>query len=298
MARQGLTFTWDRASSIPNETLRAANLSAESYVVYKVKTTAPKRYVVRPPQGFVRPGQEASIKVTMVKEDAADLWKNGRQSDGDVNSEDKFLVQTALVNQEFFVNELSGGDEKQVGAVLAELFKKLGADDKKGDGPKKIKSVKLTTKFAFSVDMAASEEGPRAASVPASALAASASPTGAASTMAPAPAAPAAASSRFAGEGGASELAALRQKHDDLVSSTVGLTAERDALQQENTKLKGALSKAELSLVAAKSAGAASGGGSGGGGGAVVTKEAAGGFGLGQVLVVALAAFLAGKLFM
>ena len=39
----------------------------------QVKTTAPKRYVVRPPQGVILPGMSAKITLTMVGKDAESL---------------------------------------------------------------------------------------------------------------------------------------------------------------------------------------------------------------------------------
>jgi hypothetical protein len=45
----------------------------------QVKTTAPKRYVVRPPQGCIEPGKSAVIKMSMVSKDSEQLWRDASE---------------------------------------------------------------------------------------------------------------------------------------------------------------------------------------------------------------------------
>ena len=113
----------------------------------KVKTTAPKRYVVRPPQGCLASGGSGSIKLSIVAKDSEALW---RESAAEAKIDDKFLVQTAVVTNEYYYDNLKGLDEKAVGAVLTGLWKELGDYDKAaGKEGKKIKSSKLKIKFDF-----------------------------------------------------------------------------------------------------------------------------------------------------
>jgi len=252
--------------------------------VYKVKTTAPKRYIVRPPQGVVLPGQEGSITLAMVKEDAAMLWREQLETGGDVRSDDKFLVQTAEVSREYYDAELAGRDEKAASATLADLWKQLEADDKKGGGAKKIKSSRLTARFAFNANAAAEQlqrdqrgayggGGERGS---------------------------------FGGGGGATDdLVALRHKFTVLFDYMHVVEGERDLLRQENAKIAKAVGEAEAAVAKAKAQAAATapaakdgkGHAAAAAGGATAVDDLAPGFGLVQVLVVALAAFLAGRIF-
>ena len=63
---------------MPKAALKATNASGY-YIAYKVKTTKPKRYVVRPPQGIVLPEQGAEIMLTMVPGDANALWHEANE---------------------------------------------------------------------------------------------------------------------------------------------------------------------------------------------------------------------------
>jgi len=63
----------------------------QSVVSFKVKTTAPKRYIVRPNTGLIEPGMSHAIKVVLnfAKEEAV----------GDT-IEDKFQIQSVVVNSD------------------------------------------------------------------------------------------------------------------------------------------------------------------------------------------------------
>lgn len=60
----------------------------EEYVAFKVKTTNPKKYCVRPNTGVVLPGAGCEVTVTMQAQKEAPL---------DMQCKDKFLVQSAVV---------------------------------------------------------------------------------------------------------------------------------------------------------------------------------------------------------
>ena len=68
--------------------------NSAKHIIYKVKTTKPKRYVVRPPQGVVLPGEKAEIFLTMVPADALKLWNdalNQSRSGGKFGLATKYL---------------------------------------------------------------------------------------------------------------------------------------------------------------------------------------------------------------
>eukprot|EP00246_Nothoceros_aenigmaticus_P012079 TRINITY_DN357_c0_g1_i1.p1 TRINITY_DN357_c0_g1~~TRINITY_DN357_c0_g1_i1.p1 ORF type:complete len:257 (-),score=47.52 TRINITY_DN357_c0_g1_i1:403-1173(-) len=88
--------------------LRLVN-ATDSYVAFKVKTTSPKKYCVRPNTGIVLPQASADVTVTMQAQ---------REAPPDMQCKDKFLVQSVLapqgmqskdVNQELFNKD--GGHE-------------------------------------------------------------------------------------------------------------------------------------------------------------------------------------------
>ncbi|XP_023636883.1 vesicle-associated protein 1-3 isoform X3 [Capsella rubella] len=73
-------------------------------VAFKVKTTNPRKYCVRPNTGVVLPGDSCNVTVTMQAQKEAPL---------DMQCKDKFLVQTVIVSD--------GTTSKD---VLAEMFTK------------------------------------------------------------------------------------------------------------------------------------------------------------------------------
>ncbi|KAF2742394.1 VAMP-associated protein [Sporormia fimetaria CBS 119925] len=71
-----------------SQTLRLHNPHSDS-VAFKVKTTAPKQYCVRPNSGRIEPGEQVEIKILLqaMKEDPP----------ADTRCRDKFLVQSVLI---------------------------------------------------------------------------------------------------------------------------------------------------------------------------------------------------------
>jgi len=298
-----LTFNWEKPSDAPVALLHANNTSPTSYIAYKVKTTAPKRYVVKPPQGCIEPGQVAVIKLTMVGKDANALWAEALDSGGEVKSDDKFLVQTCLVSSKFYFEELADQDDKAQSGALQKLWKTLAEEDKKEKEKKQIKSAKLTTNFVFPNNMSAisgTADLPQASQAPPSRMQ-QASP----SDGGPPDSATAAIQAHSVGESASStsvpgspeqvfsELAALRKKYDDLVAYTVVLTGERDFLQQDceekTNELRGL--QAEVAKAGAK------GGGSATAEQVKQVAENATGFAFLHVLIVGLVAFVFGRFF-
>lgn len=77
--------------------LRLVNVTSE-YVAFKVKTTSPKKYCVRPNTGVVPPQSSAEVTVTMQAQ---------REAPPDMVCKDKFLVQSVTVPQGSSTKDLS-----------------------------------------------------------------------------------------------------------------------------------------------------------------------------------------------
>lgn len=77
--------------------LQLSNTS-DSYVAFKVKTTSPKKYCVRPNTGLVLPGATCEITVTMQAQ---------RDAPPDMQCKDKFLVQSVVVSDGFLEQDIS-----------------------------------------------------------------------------------------------------------------------------------------------------------------------------------------------
>ncbi|XP_042427341.1 vesicle-associated protein 1-2-like isoform X3 [Zingiber officinale] len=63
---------------------------SDNYVAFKVKTTSPKKYCVRPNSGVVLPRSTCDVIVTMQAQ---------REAPPDMQCKDKFLVQSVIVDQ-------------------------------------------------------------------------------------------------------------------------------------------------------------------------------------------------------
>ncbi|XP_034684953.1 vesicle-associated protein 1-2-like isoform X2 [Vitis riparia] len=78
------TFELKKQSSCSIHLVNKADL----YIAFKVKTTSPKRYCVRPNTGVVKPNAECDVMVTMQAQ---------RVAPPDMQCKDKFLIQSTVV---------------------------------------------------------------------------------------------------------------------------------------------------------------------------------------------------------
>ncbi|KAJ0252762.1 Vesicle-associated protein 2-1 [Hirschfeldia incana] len=76
--------------------LKVSN-KTESYVAFKVKTTSPKKYFVRPNTGVIQPWDSCIIRVTLQAQ---------REYPPDMQCKDKFLLQSTIVPPHTDVDEL------------------------------------------------------------------------------------------------------------------------------------------------------------------------------------------------
>ncbi|RZB78191.1 Vesicle-associated protein 2-1 isoform B [Glycine soja] len=71
--------------------------NSENYVAFKVKTTSPKKYFVRPNTAVVQPWDSCIIRVTLQAQ---------REYPPDMQCKDKFLLQSTTVNPNTDVDDL------------------------------------------------------------------------------------------------------------------------------------------------------------------------------------------------
>ncbi|CAL0314326.1 unnamed protein product [Lupinus luteus] len=92
--------------------LKVAN-NTESYVAFKVKTTSPKKYFVRPNTGVIQPWDSCIIRVTLQAQ---------HEYPSDMQCKDKFLLQSTIINSNTDVDELPPDTfSKESGNTIEEL---------------------------------------------------------------------------------------------------------------------------------------------------------------------------------
>jgi MSP (Major sperm protein) domain len=160
----------------------------------QVKTTQPRRYLVRPNQGLIQPGQAAIVQIMLVDKDKHQLLESykslGRAALD--QCKDKFLVQSVAVSRQRAL-ELQSYDsitELWTSTSTAVANKKLHVrhtvTDAVGTGRTAAVAAPAPSSFAPLADMTKEQM-----------------------TL---------------------ELSGLRRKYDELVAFSVNLTAERDML--------------------------------------------------------------------
>lgn len=298
-----LQFTLSRTPSSPSSdggaprctmTLRHPGRT-DQHLAFKVKTTQPRRYLVRPNQGVVAPGSQETVSILLVEKDKMILLQSYErlgQSALD-HSKDKFLVQSCALSDEFASqlleekNKLDKTEQATVGSggktskEFAEALTSFwnAASSAGADIPifnKKL-HVRHVVPTGESAAPAPAESPQPATSAPAPSLQPTERPSITNMTE----------EQRF------NELSTLRRKYDELVAFSVNLTAERDILNNTLEQTKRDLNREMAARAALENSGgvqsrsiASENPASKGGATFVVTIM--------QILVVGLAAFLAG----
>jgi hypothetical protein len=90
-----LVFQKVANGSNPKQILTLSNTLSNVHIAFKVKTTAPKQFCVRPNAGKLAPGEKCEIQVILQLREGATL---------DVKRKDKFLVQGIKLPEQL-VNE-------------------------------------------------------------------------------------------------------------------------------------------------------------------------------------------------
>ncbi|CAA6656134.1 unnamed protein product [Spirodela intermedia] len=99
-----LTFPFELKKQI-SCSLQLSN-KTEDYVAFKVKTTNPKKYCVRPNTGVVLPHSTSDIIVTMQAQ---------KEAPADLQCKDKFLVQSVTVSPGSTLKDITAEMEKRGG---------------------------------------------------------------------------------------------------------------------------------------------------------------------------------------
>lgn len=89
----------------------------DDYIAFKVKTTSPKKYCVRPNSGIVPPRSTSDVIVTMQAQ---------REAPPDMQCKDKFLVQSVVVREGTATKDITGEMfNKESGNVVDEVKLKV-----------------------------------------------------------------------------------------------------------------------------------------------------------------------------
>lgn len=227
---EALEFTLSRDGSGEKEvasrcimTLSHPN-NSDVHLAFKVKTTQPRRYLVRPNQGIVAPGDTATVNILLVDKDKQMLLQSYDrlgQSALD-HSKDKFLVQSCVVNDDFAKNYLakkkleetsassssSTKGSRELGESLTVMWNSLSSSEDTQIYNKKLQVRHVVSESARSARASTTQLSDKTSL----------------ENMTP--------------EQMFMEISSLRRKYDELVTFSVNLTAERDILNNtlEQTK--------------------------------------------------------------
>jgi hypothetical protein len=172
---------------------------------YQVKTTQPRRYLVRPNQGLILPGLSASIQIVLVEKDKTALLASYQRLGPAAleHCKDKFLVQSCPVSEAFVQAQAAAGNPD---AAYEQLTQFWSSSMSNGASNRKLHVRHVVTDSA----------GGDALS------------TATTSVI----------ENNTNSADAASELARFRNKYDDLVQFSVQLTAERDILNNTLERMK------------------------------------------------------------
>ena len=257
----------------------------------QVKTTQPRRYLVRPNQGVVSPGGTETVSILLVERDKQILlhsYDRLGQSALD-HSKDKFLVQSCTVEDGFAAKygaekARAGGGDGKVSTISKEMTDQLtGMWNSASASGHDTYNKKLHVRHVVE-GVAAAGASPAAGSATAASATSTASPSLSASDKTVSP-------ESMSPQQMLAEITSLRRKYDELVSFSVNLTAERDILNNTLEQTKRDLNREMAARAALENAGA---GGGGRGGKLAAGGGKKGGFSMMVVLIIALAAALGG----
>ena len=223
-----------------------------------MKTTQPRRYLVRPNQGLIAPNGSEQISILLVEKDKQILLQSYERlgQSGLDHSKDKFLVQSCTVGPAFAAK--ANGESSELYDALTAMWN--GVTSGGSSTPifnKKLHVRHVVAEGGSGGGAAASPEKPNV--LPRSTPAGSGVKLEGASNSN---------MESMTQEQLMNELSNLRRKYDELVSFSVNLTAERDILSNtlEQTKRDFNREMAARSALENKQGGKSSAGGIVGGG--------------------------------
>mmetsp|Transcript_21758 Transcript_21758/g.38449 ORF Transcript_21758/g.38449 Transcript_21758/m.38449 type:complete len:287 (-) Transcript_21758:81-941(-) len=269
-------ISFDMTEKEPTVQLKVQNTS-EKMVAFKVKTTHPKRYLVRPNQDVIPVGGTSTVKISLQVKDAKQLRFeriSGSQVLDDDCKDNKFLVQCAVVKAPLLdqIDKLyNAGNSKDLSQTLKTMWSQTTREG--------FVNKKLQCLFDYPQDvgklMAVNNE--ENATVPFALEVNNDSQTAPRS------------------ENAGRDLVELRTKYNELINFTVQLTAERDRYKaslkesakelqlykKDQQRREGAVAPSDEPVKADDA-----------------VDSVAVGFSLWQIMLVAILAFLLGRLIM
>lgn len=232
--------------------------TTDEYIAFKVKTTQPRRYLVRPNQGLVAPGTAEKVAILLVDKDKQALLKSYEslgQSALD-HAKDKFLVQSCAVTDAFaskFKHQLGGkggsADNTELYDALNSMWSSVSSSGGGGAASGtsgQVQNKKLHVRLYMKDGGGAAPSGggggvPSSAPVGSSAMSSSMGAQTSNKLNSKDMLKPhdnSVSLETMSQEQLFAEVTNLRRKYDELVSFSVNLTAERDILNNtlEQTK--------------------------------------------------------------
>lgn len=110
----------------PTVILRLANPSNQAKVAFKVKTTAPKNYLVRPNQGLIDSASSAEVQVILQSKHCAETLV-GAAAKSPAPCGDRFLVQTMLVSDDTY-DDVARMHPKDAASALTNMWRDSAKD--------------------------------------------------------------------------------------------------------------------------------------------------------------------------
>lgn len=221
----------------PQTTLTIYNTTENDYLTFKVKTTRPMRYLVRPNQGIIGPDGSATIVVILQQKDCSDLLQLDMDEQQSMN--DKFLVQAAIVGTDFATSVAENENPKDVTDALTAKWTTFAKHD--------MFSKKLKCRFAKTplVRETTTEDDPGASKhdLPTKKKTVVFQDDDVRESQSPGPSGSHRSKPLDQHGDPIQEVASLRKKYDELVAFTVRLTSQRDSLVTELDKTRSHLKK-------------------------------------------------------
>lgn len=274
-----LTFTLSAAEATPRCTMTLRHKEPTgSPVAFKVKTTQPRRYLVRPNQGLIESGGTQQVQILLVEKDKTSLLQSYQRLGQTAldHSKDKFLVQSVTIDHSQ-VEQMKDYDN------LTSMWASVGSGGggaTTGDVANRKLHVRHVVEKLINPSLSDDKDGTHGDGD---------NRTGGTSGLPV---------EKMSQEQLATEMTNLRRKYDELVAFSVNLTAERDILSNTLEQTKRDLSR-EVAKSASQGVGSGASGrnemqrglapGTAGGGNAGQTSVS-----LGQALIMGIFFLLLG----
>lgn len=213
--------------------------NSTDHLAFKVKTTQPRRYLVRPNQGIVAPGTSEIVNILLVEKDKQMLLQSFDrlgQSALD-HSKDKFLVQSCKVDKSFgdsyvakkakLSEETGNSDNAKARNDLGESLTNMWNNSSSSEDVE-IHNKKLQVRHV----VASSPNDQKAGNSQVSSSRSSGGQNFERNNL-----------ENMTSEQMFMEISSLRRKYDELVTFSVNLTAERDILNNTLEQTKRDLNK-------------------------------------------------------